>query len=725
MTAAARPLHAPAQLRRLLAPRHVALVGASHNAASFASRTLENLKDFDGTVHLVNAKYARIGDAPCHPSLAALPVVPDCVIAAIPRDAVAPVVEEAVTVGAGGVLLYASGFAETGRADREAQQSALVRRVAGTGTRLLGPNCLGAITASSGFAATFAHVPRRIGRAGTRGIGLVSQSGALGVALVQGVERGVSFSHMLASGNSADVDVADLIAYLADDPDCAVIACVFEGTGAPQRLLAAADLAHRRGKPVVVCKIAAGEEGAAAALSHTGSLAGSAAGYEALFTRAGFVTVADFEALIETAAFFAKAPPWRAAGAAILSASGGAAILAADWAEAAGVALPQPGAAAAAALREVVPEFGSARNPCDVTAQVINDAASLQRCAEIFCGEPGVGALVMPHMTAYPAGTQRTLALAGAARQAGVPLCVVWMAEWWEGPGAHELERCDDVALFRSARRCFATLAAWNRWSAQRALASAAQAGRASPVGAQQATLPLLSALRHRRALSERESKQLLGAYGVPVAPDTVVHTADAAVAAARQLGHPVVLKAESADIAHKTEAGVVRLALADDAQVRAAYAEILANARRNAPGAAVDGVLVQPMVPPGLEMLVGGRVDPLFGPMVVVGFGGVLVELLKDAASALAPVSPRQARRMLEGLKAARLLAGYRGAAAVDVDRLSFVVACISELIADHADVIAEIDVNPLICAGERIVAVDGLVAGHFSSSHQERTSS
>ncbi|MEO9229081.1 MAG: acetate--CoA ligase family protein [Devosia sp.] len=720
-TSSVRDLHAPASLQRMLAPQSVALVGASQNPASFATRTLQNLAHFTGTIYLVNAKYESIGQARCYPNLASLPEVPDCVIAAIPRDGTEAVVAEAVRVGSGGVLLYASGYSETGLDERTEQQIALVNQVTGTGTRLLGPNCMGLINAQSGFAGTFAHVPERISRRDGRGIGLVSQSGALGVALVQAVQRGVSFSHMLACGNSCDVDVADLIAYLAEDPACGVIACVFEGTNAPQRLLQAAAVARKNGKPVVVCKIASGEEGAAAAMSHTGSLAGSSAGYQALFHRAGFVLVEDFEALVETAGFFAKAPPWRAAGAAILSPSGGGAILCADWAEKAGVPMPQPGEAASAALRTVVPEFGSARNPCDVTAQVINDPVSLQKCAQIFCEEPAIGALVMPHITAYAAATNRTLALAAVVREAGVPLCVVWMSEWLEGPGAIELEASESVCLFRSARRAFATLAAWNAWSTgQQELAEPHTGRRASPPHARSRAAEQLAVLHDRTALTEREAKQVLSTYGVAVASDTVVQSEEDAVQAARKVGYPVVLKVESADIAHKTEAGVVKLSLASDDAVRAAYTQILANAAQAVPGATLQGVLVQPMLPPGLEMLVGGRIDPLFGPMVVVGFGGVLVELLKDSAAALAPVSPVHAKRMLVSLRGASLLSGYRGSEAVDIDVLAIAIARISELISDHASVLSEIDVNPLICAGQRVVAVDGLIIGRRRISTQ-----
>ena len=709
-----RAIHAPEALRRMLNPCSVALVGASENPASFASRTLQNLAGYTGEIYLVNSKYETLGGQPCYKDLASLPQSPDCVIAAIPRAGIEPVLQEAIAARAGGVIVYASGYSETGIAQRTAEQQRIANLVRPTGTRILGPNCLGAITAGTNFSATFAHTPSRIQCRDGKGIGLVSQSGALGVALIQAVNRGVSFSHMLTSGNSCDVDVCDLIGFLAADPSCGVIACVFEGTDAPRRLLEAGELARRHRKPVVICKIAGGEEGAAAAMSHTGSMAGSAAGYDALFEMAGFIKVDDFEALVEIAGFLAKAPPWKAAGVAVISPSGGAAILCADAAEKEGVQLPQPSDATTIELKEVIPEFGSARNPCDVTAQVLTDPGSLDKCIKLFCAEPGIGAVVMPHMTAYDVGTQRTLSVSPTVAAAGVPLCVVWMTEWLEGPGAEEIEQRPDIALFRSARRCFAALHSWSEWASrlQRREESIPARHQVS-IPEQRTVINLLGPLQHRRALTEREAKQVLQAFGVRAASDEVASSAAEAVAAANRTGYPVVLKVESEDIPHKTDAGAVKLNLKSDAEVAAAFDEVMGNAKKAVPAAVILGVLVQPMVASGLEMLVGGRIDPLFGPMVVVGFGGVLVELLDDSVAALAPVTPAKARTMLQRLRGAALLDGFRGSAPVDLDVLANTVSRISLLISDHAGSISEIDVNPLICSGSSVIAVDALIVG------------
>ncbi len=328
--AARRPLYRRAQLERLLNPRSIAIVGASARAGSFGERTQRNLAGFTGSLHLVNTRYDRLGDLPCHPSVSALPEAPDLAVVAAPLEAVEGVVRDCVAAGVGAAVIYAAGFAETGRPERIALQSRVADVAREGGLRLVGPNCIGVLNYASGATVSFAAVPRPARPPGAAAVGIVSQSGNLGFAMAQGVERGVSIARVLACGNSADVDVADCVSALAEDPACAAIACLFEGMADPTRLIEAAEIAWAADKPLVVHKLATGEGGAAAALSHTGSLAGSDAAYRAAFERAGAVLVENYEALLETAAFLAKAPPPRAEGVAVVSSSGGAAFMAAD-----------------------------------------------------------------------------------------------------------------------------------------------------------------------------------------------------------------------------------------------------------------------------------------------------------------------------------------------------------------------------------------------------------
>lgn len=705
-----RALYRHADLSRMMNPASIAIVGASGRAGSFGQRLEANLANFTGRLYLINANYTKLGERDCYPSLSALPEVPDCVVISAPREAVEGVLEECAALNVGGVVLFASGFAETGKPDRIDQQRRIVQMAQKAGVRLVGPNCIGLANFRLGAVMTFSGTPVVDG-VRDASIGLVSQSGALGFALSQAIERGVSFSHVLTSGNSADVDVADYVAFLAEDPGCKVIACVFEGMSDPLRFIEAAHIARKAGKPLVVYKIATGEQGAAAAMSHTGSLAGSTEAYVAAFEQAGIILVEEFDWLIETAAFFAKVEAPKAAGVAVVSTSGGAAIMAADKAELLGVPLPQPGPAAEAVLKARIPEFGSPRNPCDITAQVLSDPESLHACADALLADPAYGALVMPFVYAYQVAVPRLYMLNDLARQHGKTACVVWLTEWLEGPGAREAEATEKVAVFRSMASCIAALDKWQRWFAD----AAVTAGDASADFA--ADAKTVAAVRERLGrpgaamLTEREAKAALAAYGVPMVEDSLAVSADEAVAAAERSGYPVVLKAESAAIPHKTEAGVVRLGLANEAAVRAAYAEIMDNARKVAPADAINGVLVQRMVPSGMEVIVGARIDPLFGPLIVVGLGGILVELMKDSAVALAPLSHAAARKLIARLKGARLLAGFRGSRPVDLDRLADIVCRVARFASDHRDSIVELDVNPLICAGEDIVGVDALI--------------
>jgi acetate---CoA ligase (ADP-forming) len=457
-----RPIYRHAELERVLNPASIAIVGASSRPGSFGERLQNNLCGFTGSVFLVNAKYDRLGDLTCYPSLAALPQVPDCVAVTVPREAAEAVVREAGEIGAGGVILYASGYAETGKAERVADQQRLTELARRFNLRVLGPNCLGIANYLRGARITFSEYPAPRPMRGPA-VGIASQSGALSQSLAQAIERGTSVSHAFSAGNQCDVDVADLVAYLAEDENCKAIACVFEGMAHPQRLLDAAELAWRADKPLLIHKLATGRLGAEAAISHTGSLAGSNAAYRAAFDRAGAIIIDNFEALMEAAAFFAKAPPPKAKGVAVIATSGGAAIMAADKAELQGVPLPQPRDSVRAVLEQHIPDFGSARNPCDVTAQVVNNPQSLWACGEALMSDEAFGAVIMPQPVAFDFHKPRIGAFSELSRRYAKVTCNVLISDWLQGPAALEAESDTHVAMFRSMDRCLATLAAWQR----------------------------------------------------------------------------------------------------------------------------------------------------------------------------------------------------------------------------------------------------------------------
>ena len=697
-----------AELKRLIAPRRIAIVGASARAGSFGRVTQANLADFSGALDLINPRGEVIDGRPSHARLRDLPDVPDLAIVAVPRETVLPVLQDCADLGVGGAIVYASGFAETGRTEHAALQTAIAELAQRTGLRVIGPNSTGLI--NHVIRARCMFLPLAPSALQERhAIGVVSQSGALGQALSQAQQRGVNISHILTCGNACDVDAADLVAYLAEDPACSAIACVLEGMADPRRLLRAARIAALAGKPLVVMKLASGQQGAEAAASHTGALAGSHAVYVAALEQEAAVVVHDLEALIETTAFFAKAPAPIAPGVAVVATSGGAAIMAADHAEAHGVTLPQGAPETLATLTAHIPEFGSPRNPCDVTAQVLTNPGSFQACCEAMLADPAYGALVMPQPYAYDAARPRTELLGELATRHGKMACNVWLSEWLEGPGAEACEQNPRVALFRSMQRCMAALAAWQRRDAQLAAWAAEPNSPDTCPDDRDRAAALLAA--HGPLLTERTAKQVLACYGVPVVEEAAVADADSAVAAAQRIGWPVVMKLESPDIAHKSEHGLVLLNLRDAAAVRAGYATLMERAEAMTPAPRIDGVLVQAMAPAGLEIVVGARRDPQFGPVVLVGLGGVLVELLRDTQVLPAPITPAQAQAMLARLRGAALLKGFRGSAPVDVARLADIIAAVSRLAADQADQLMELDVNPLVCHASDIRAVDALM--------------
>ena len=707
--ASGRRVYSHADLQRLLRPKSIAIVGASTRPDSFGAVTRENLRTYGGKVYLVNGRYDKIGDEPCYPSLSALPEVPDCAIVAVNRELTVDIMRECAKLGVGGGILYASGYTETGKPEHRALQVELAKISLGSSVRMIGPNMIGAVNYSIGARMTFTPNPP-VPTLGVNSIGYCAQSGSFGYAAIQGVMHGSSLSHILACGNSVDVDVADYVNFLVDEPECRAIACIFEGMANPMRMVEAAQRAWEAGKPVVVMKLARGEMGAKAALSHSGMLAGSDASWRAMFERCGIVLVEELEALIETASFLAKAGQPKAKGTALITYSGAYGVHLTDKAEKYGVPIPQPSPETRKVLLENVPEFGAPNNPCDITAQPLTPD-SYKLCAQALLRDPSYAALVIPHTYASPELNRKTSTdVADLPEAAGKPIALAWSTQWLEGPGAAELEQHPNIGVFRSMDRLFFTLAEWQRLGARRA-AGPRQVVRVAPAGAAASAAALIKKSPNS-TLTEREAKAVLAEYGVPVVGEQLVTSAKDAVAAAERLGMPVVMKVESPDIPHKTEAGVIRLGLKSAAEVEAAYAAVMANAAKVKPAPKINGVLVQPMVPQGTEMLVGARIDDLFGPMVVVGLGGVNAELMKDVAVALAPVTKSEALDMLGKLKGQVALEGFRGLPKVDRDKLADIIVRLSEFAADQRDVIAELDVNPLICSEKGIVAVDALIA-------------
>ena len=704
-----RSVYRHGRLKRLLEPRSIGIVGWSPNAGTFGARTRERLKDFDGAVYLINSKYAASVEPRCHESVSALPEPPDCVIVTVAAAAVESIVLECARAGVGAVVIFAAGYAETGQADRVAAQERLTAISREFGILIVGPNTVGVANYGMGAIMMF-HSERVSRQIAPHSIGIVSQSGGMGNGLAQSVNIGQAISHVLSAGNSCDVDVADYVAYLAEDARCGAIVCLFEGLTDPKRLIEAAEIAWSRDKPLIVCKQATSEQGAVAARTHTGVLAGPTTAYRAALEKAGAIVLDRLEDLLETASFFAKNGRPIVEGVAVVSTSGGATVMAADKAAAHNVALPQPGETASGVLKATLPGFATARNPCDLTGQALNDEAGALRCIDAFLDDPQYGALLLPVVYMTPETARRNSELGQRARARGKAACTVLLSGWPIGPGALEAEQSADIAVFRSMDRCLATLAAWHR----------RERLRQQPDAAKRPSVPAHALRKIRDALAaeagslvgEYRSKQILGMYGVGVVSEFESDTEDEAVDHATRLGFPVVLKVDAAGVAHKSDAGLVKLALANADQVRDAYRELMANPVAEQAHSKV--VIVQQMVRGDVELFVGGRSDPQFGPLVMVGVGGIFVEVYKDIAISIAPVSRSQAVDMLRSLKAFPMLAGARGRPGVDLGDLAEVVSRISHFCADHHGLIEEFDVNPLVCSGSQVLAVDALIKLH-----------
>jgi len=712
MTSSMRPLYNAADLKRLIDPKVVAVVGASETRGSFGERTLSNMSGFSGKVFAINPKYQTLLGRPCVPSLAELPERPDCVVLCVARQMVESMIEAAAAAGAGGVVVYASGFAETAKPDRIEAQERLIEVAHRTGVRVVGPNCVGLANTRSGAGLNF--MPDYAGMGHRRGpIGIVSQSGALGYTVLQGMERGIGFSHYLAAGNSCDVDVCDFISYLAENDDTRSIICLLEGVKDGDRFLSAARKARDAGKALIVYKTGNSETSSKAAMSHTGTMVGSVAAYQAALAEVGAIALDNLEAVLETASFFAKAgAPTRGRGVGILSTSGGAAVICADKAEAHGVPLPSLEARTASALHEVVPDFGSVANPSDLTAEVLKTSETFGFCLDAFLNDSGFSALVMPMIFAHASSSgARAPTIVEAASRTDRPLAVVWMNEWYQGPGSELLDADPKVCMFRSADRCFAALKAWFDWHEHRA-SHRTSAPRRSSLSAELAARGILSSAKAGgAALSETDSKRVLDCYGIAIPREILAGDPEQAVRASREIGGPVALKIVSPDILHKTEAGGVKLGLSTPQDVSAAAADILASAKRYAPQARIDGVSVQQMVPPGIEIVLGVKNDRQFGPLVAAGLGGIMVELLGDTQVRLAPVDDQAARAMLASLRGHALLTGFRGKPGIDIDRLVDIICRLSELAHDLRDVIDQIDVNPVIASADGAIAADALI--------------
>ena len=692
---------------RMLNPRSIAIVGASAKGGGYGARLLNAvLKSKDRIpVYPVNPNHAEVMGVPAYRSVSDLPQAPDLVGVVVPYHQVLPVLEECHRKGAGSAVVISAGFAERGddtRLDLERKLAAFTRE---SGLRIAGPNCLGVANVRDDIWATASS--RTLGGL-TGPIGLICQSGAtaFGPFLMRAVDGGIGLSHIISTGNETDLDFSDFARYLLDDPGTRVIAGFVEGFKNFEKFIEVAKLAAERGKPIVLIKIGRSESGSRAARSHTAALTGSDALYEAAFKQYGVTRVNDYDELLEVSQLLAHARKPAKPGIAVISHSGGISSLTADLCGQHGIDLPPLTESARDGINAVLKDFGWAANPADVTGFARGE--NFKTFIDHLTAEPEVGTLVV---ASSGTGDQVDHLLALRERT-GKNIVYFWTGARAEKDSLDRLKAAN-FPLFYSPEKLARGLRAlldYHAWRDRRAAGGTATVPAMN--AAQQAALKKFEAFSGA-ALSEADSKQVIAAWGILGPREERASSIDAAVAAARRIGFPVALKVDSPDILHKTEAGVVRLNLRDEAELKRAHDEVLGNAKRNAPKATVKGVLVQEMVAGGVEAIVGVSYDPQIGPVLLFGSGGVTVEIYSDVARRRCPITRAEALEMVDEVKGAKLLRGFRGKPAADVDALADALVRVSHLAVHLQGQLAELDINPLMVLpkGQGVKAADALV--------------
>lgn len=697
-------------LERFFKPRRVAVVGASDQPGKVGYTLLRNLvgRGYGGIVYPVNAKREAVQGIAAYRSLWDLPHVPDLAVVCTPAATVPGIVDECGRLGIMAVLIISAGFREAGPEGKALEQQVLAAAANYRGLRLLGPNCLGVMVPAIGLNASFAASMALPGR-----VAFLSQSGALCTSVLDWANAaGIGFSHFVSIGNMLDVGVDDLLDYLAADAATDAVVLYVESITEARPFMSAAR-ALSRDKPIVAYKAGRFADSAQAAASHTGAMAGVDAVYEAAFRRAGIVRVFDIDEMFDCAKLLARRRVPSGSRLAIITNAGGPGVMACDALLDRRGTLARLEPATVEKLNAAMPPFWSHGNPIDI----LGDAPP-QRFADalaLVIADKNVDAvLVLLTPQAMTDATASAVAVIEAARHTSKPLLAAWMGGASVQDGVERLQAAG-VPTYSTAEHAVRAFMRLVEYARNRELL--VETPREVPL---KFSLDP-PALRRRfdeiargnhATLSEDDSKQLLSAYGIPVSMPQPAATAEEAVALADKIGYPVVLKVLSPQITHKTDVGGVALNLADREQVQAAFARIVESARRLRPDADVRGVTVQRMAVAvhGVELILGMKRDPVFGPVIMTGFGGIAAEVFQDKALELPPLDERLARRMLESLRVWPLLTGYRGRPVVNVEQLVETLMRFSYFVA-HLPELSEVDINPLLVMPQEVVALDARV--------------
>jgi acyl-CoA synthetase (NDP forming) len=697
------------RLQSFFWPQSIAVLGASPDLHRIRGRLLHQLREngYPGRILPINPSYQEIAGLRCHPSIGAVDEPVDLALVAIPAAGVAAALEECARAGVKNTLIISSGFAEEGGA-AQAMQAALVEVTRRTGIRACGPNCEGYFNALGKIATTFSPTvevtqdesqvlvsPRRVG--------VIAQSGGIGFALFnRGKAAGIGFSYVISTGNEADLNMADFLDYMVEDTNTHAVMLFCEAVRDGPAFIAALAKARELRKPVIAIKIGRSDAGSRASASHTASLSGAYTAYRAVFERYGVIEAEDPDEAVAIAGVLLTCPLPKGRRAGIITPSGGGGAWMADTLSQHGLIVPPLSAETQQALRAVMPSYGAPGNPVDVTAQGSNTGPALMTAMETLARSDEIDMLVL--IASLTSETRVSLdadRVRASAERCGKPMTV------WTYTIPSEFGR-------RSAAGCglFVHSDLRNVGVSMNRLAGYAETlARPLPAAIGTAAPPWPGGLPP--ILTEHRAKALLASFGLPQSHEHLATSPAEAGDAADALGYPVALKIASADVAHKTEAGGVILDLRERHSVTATYDRIIAAVKRYRPDARIEGVLVQRMAPHGSELVVGMVNDPTFGPIMMVGLGGTMVELMGDVVHRPAPVDVAEATDMLRSLRSAPLLTGFRGSRSIDLAPAAELIAKLSEAALAWRDRIAEMELNPVILHedGSGLTIADALV--------------
>ncbi len=691
-------------------PSSIALIGASEDLRKPSGRSLNALlkRGYTGKLYPINPRYGEIRGLPCYPSLSAVPGNVDMVIVSIPARSVLKILQECIIKKVKAVVVFTSGFSEVGPEGKVLQEK-MTELVVNSNIRVLGPNCVGLVNLPNAVMASFANIVD-LEPVYPMSLGFVTQSGAFGAMIfAQAVEVDVGFSSFVSVGNEADTEFADFLSYLLTNPDTKVIGGYLEGAKNGKKFRRAAEEALNLKKPIVMIKVGRTGAGARAAASHTGSLAGDDQIYDAFFNQMGIIRIESLGELTSFVIVHRSGRMPEGDHVAVLSVSGGAGVLMADKFESVGLKVPEITGETRRKLEEYLPPFGSAKNPVDMTSALNSDTAMMGRCLRALLADDNIHMVaantsLMDHsalqmakdlIEVYQSTTKPVVLTVHVFHPTEVTRKAIKMMQ---EAGMPVLE--DHLSAVQAMKNL-----AWYAGKVRQA--EDASIDRPGVHGGEE----MERLIKSPDALSEYDAKKVLAGYGIPITREALATTADTAVKRAREIGYPVVLKIQSPQIMHKTEAGGIRLNLSRDKDVRDAYMDLMANAKKYKPDAVIQGVLVQEMLKDGVEVIVGTTEDPVFGHVLMFGLGGIFVEALKDVSFRITPLALRDAEAMVREIRGYPVLRGLRGKGPVSLDALVDVIMRVSRLVTDHGDAIRELDINPLVLFPDGAKVADALI--------------